>query len=100
LLGTIWVVADLAQDPAGCCVLVGDGLAGGSIALLGLVQKATGAMILWDSLERGEPPVKTFFATYYHHGNAGPISTGAAGCPRPGLSLYGAASTRLPVRCG
>ncbi len=73
LIGTIWVVADLAQDSGWLLRLWwAIGLAGGSIALLGLVQKATGAqMILWDSLERGEPPVKTFFATYYYHGNAG-----------------------------
>ena len=46
------------------------GLAGGTIAFVGLLQKATGAqMIFWQTA-----PVwgaKTFFATYYYHGNAG-----------------------------
>jgi O-Antigen ligase len=45
-------------------------LVAGSIAFLGLLQKATGAqMIFWQTA-----PVwgaKTFFATYYYHGNAG-----------------------------
>ena len=46
------------------------GLAGGTIAFVGLLQKATGAqMIFWQTA----PPwgATTFFATYYYHGNAG-----------------------------
>jgi hypothetical protein len=46
------------------------GLVAGSIAFLGLLQKATGArMIFWQTA----PPwqATTFFATYYYHGNAG-----------------------------
>jgi hypothetical protein len=72
LLG-IWVVADLVQDERWLLrICWAIGLAGGSIALLGLLQKATGAeMIFWQSLDPGEPPVTTFFATYYYHGNAG-----------------------------
>jgi O-Antigen ligase len=46
------------------------GLVAGSIAFIGLLQKATGArMIFWQAA-----PVwwaTTFFATYYYHGNAG-----------------------------
>jgi O-Antigen ligase len=46
------------------------GLVGGTIAFVGLLQKATGArMIFWQTA----PPwgATTFFATYYYHGNAG-----------------------------
>lgn len=73
LLGCIWVMAALARDPKWLLrIWWAIGLAGGSIALLGLVQKATGAeMIFWQQLDRGEPAVNTFFATYYYHGNAG-----------------------------
>lgn len=72
LLG-IWVIADLVQDERWLLrIFWAIGLAGGSIALLGLLQKATGAeMIFWQSLDPREPPVGTFFATYYYHGNAG-----------------------------
>ena len=73
LLGCIWVVTDLAQEPRWLLRMCWSiALAGGSIALFGLLQKATGAeMMFWAPLEPGEPPVKTFFATYYYHGNAG-----------------------------
>lgn len=73
LLGCVWIMADLAQDPGWLLrICWAIGLAGGSIALLGLLQKATGAeMIFWDLREPGEPPVTTFFASFYYHGNAG-----------------------------
>ena len=70
LLGVISFAATLCRDPVWLMRLWWtSALAGGSIALLGLVQKATGApMIFWESVES---PVQSFFATYYAHGNAG-----------------------------
>ena len=73
LIGCVWAVAGLVQNPRILLRLLwAIGLAGSSIALLGLLQKATGAeMIFWGSREPGEPPLSTFFATFYYHGNAG-----------------------------
>jgi hypothetical protein len=70
LLGVMLMAAELARDPVWLVRLWWTiAIAGGSIALLGLVQKATGApMIFW---EKTETPVKSFFASYYAHGNAG-----------------------------
>src|SRR6266568_5913016 len=48
------------------------GLVAGSIAFLGLLQKATSAqMIFWQPPPPPQFGVSTFFATYYYHGNAG-----------------------------
>jgi O-antigen ligase/polysaccharide polymerase Wzy-like membrane protein len=71
LLAVIWFVAELSRNLRWLMRLWWTiVLAGGSIATLGLLQKATGAeMIFWQ-----EAPVRdvtTFFATYYYHGNAG-----------------------------
>jgi len=70
LIGTIWLVADIFRDPKWLLRLWTTlGATGGSIAFLGLIQKASGApMIFWKAVDR---PVKTFFATFYYHGNAG-----------------------------
>lgn len=70
LLGTIFLVADLVRDPRWLLRLWWTlGLAGGSIALLGLMQKASGAqMIFWTEPQQA---VGTFFATFFYHGNAG-----------------------------
>jgi hypothetical protein len=71
LLGVIWFVAELSRDPRWLLRLWwAIALAGGSIATLGLLQKATGAgMIFWQPPpERGS---SLFFATYYYHANAG-----------------------------
>ena len=70
LLGTTCIVADACRDRVWLmrvCTTVA--ATGGSIALLGLVQKASRApMIFWREVEQ---PVTTFFATFYYHGNAG-----------------------------
>jgi hypothetical protein len=85
LSGMMLFVADLSQDNRRLLHLFYAVVAvAGSIALLGLVQKATGApMIFWQSSQ--QEPVKTFFATFYYHGNAGaflnlvlPVSAGLA----------------------
>ena len=73
LLGTILFVCDLCQSSRWLLRLwYVIGLVGGSIAFLGLLQKATGAqMIFWQPPPPPEYGVTTFFATYFYHGNAG-----------------------------
>jgi len=73
LLGTILFVCDLSQSSRWLARLWHViGLIGGSIAFLGLLQKATGAqMIFWQPPPPPEYGVTTFFATYFYHGNAG-----------------------------
>ena len=73
LLGTILFVCDLSQSSRWLLRLwYVIGLVGGSIAFLGLLQKATGArMIFWQPPPPPEFGVTTFFATYFYHGNAG-----------------------------
>jgi hypothetical protein len=85
LLGIILFVADLSQSNRWLLRLwYVIGLVGGSIAFLGLLQKATGTlMIFWQPPPPQPVRVTTFFATYYYHGNAGaflnlvwPLSSG------------------------
>jgi O-Antigen ligase len=73
LLGTMLFVSDLSQSNRWLLWLwYVVGLVGGSIAFLGLLQKATGArMIFWQPPPPPEVGVTTFFATYFYHGNAG-----------------------------
>jgi len=71
LLLAILFVVDLSQSNRWLLRLwYTIGLVAGSIAFLGLLQKATGArMIFWQPA--GPYASQTFFATYYYHGNAG-----------------------------
>jgi len=73
LLGTILFVANLSQSNRWLLRLwYVIALVGGSIAILGLLQKATGAqMIFWQPPPPPQLWVHTFFASYYYHGNAG-----------------------------
>ena len=71
LLGVTLFIVDLSQDKR--WLLRGWGaiaIVGGSVALLGLLQKASGAgTMFWQPAPPGG--VSTFFASYYYHGNAG-----------------------------
>jgi hypothetical protein len=73
LLGTVLFVADVSQSNRWLLRLwYVIGLVGGSIAFLGLLQKATGTlMIFWQPPPPYPVRVTTFFASYYYHGNAG-----------------------------
>jgi hypothetical protein len=71
LVGAIIFVVEMAERPHWLLrVWSALAISGGAIALFGLIQKASGArMIFWKYAEFGES--KTFFATYYYHANAG-----------------------------
>jgi hypothetical protein len=71
LLVSILFVADLSRSDRFFLQLWQVvGLVAGSISLLGLLQKATGAgAIFWQTPMADY--AKTFFATYYYHANAG-----------------------------
>src|SRR4029453_1097761 len=73
VLGIILFVANLSQSDRWLLRLwYVIGLVGGSIAILGLLQKTTRAqMIFWQPPPPEEVRVTTLFATYYYHGNAG-----------------------------
>src|SRR2546423_3920128 len=72
LLGTICLGAEMVQRRTWLVRLwYALAFSGGSIALLGLAEKGTGArMIFWGPLNP-QSDFSTFFASYYYHGNAG-----------------------------
>jgi hypothetical protein len=73
LLGTILFVVDFSQSNRGLLHLwYAIGVVAGSICMLGLLQKATGAeMIFWQPVPARDKGFYTFFASYYYHANAG-----------------------------
>src|SRR5438067_2401179 len=71
LIGAVLFVVDLSQDDK--CLIqlwVVLAIAAGSISLLGLLQKATGAQAIFWQTPIGSYG-SNFFATYYYHANAG-----------------------------
>ena len=72
LIGVIFLTIDLARDPVWLLRLWWTiAIAGGSIALLGLVQKASGAPMIFWGPPGPDGPYENFFATYFYHANAG-----------------------------
>ena len=72
LIGVTLMIVDLTRDSVWLLRLWWTiAIAGGSIALLGLLQKATGAAMIFWGPPGPRGPYETFFATYFYHANAG-----------------------------
>ena len=85
LLGIILFVAETARRPLWLARLwYAIAISGGALALLGLLQKATHApMMFWQPADPAAHFTSTFFASFYYHANAGaflnlvlPVSAG------------------------
>jgi O-antigen ligase len=72
LIGVTLMIIDLTRDSVWLLRLWWTiAITGGSIALLGLIQKATGAAMIFWGPPGPRGPYETFFATYFYHANAG-----------------------------